>query len=252
MPNNTHHGVPVSLDKITLTFENGFTALRDLDLQIAEGEFVSVLGPSGSGKSTLLRLIAGLEEATSGSVSYGGTFPSGEVAFVFQQAELLPWRTVLANVSLPLELMNIPRAELVARATQSLEQVELGHALSLYPNQLSGGMKMRVALARALITNPRLLLLDEPFAALDELIRMKLEEELHHFWHERGMTVLLVTHSVSEAVFLSQKVYLLAKDGRRLLAPVPVTLPQTRERSLRNHSDFAHCFAQIQERFSQA
>jgi NitT/TauT family transport system ATP-binding protein len=210
-----------------------------LDLEIRQGEFVSLLGPSGCGKSTILRLIAGLDAPDGGSVEVVSSAGRGQTrGFVFQEANLLPWRTVLENVVLPLELMGKSRVSSLAAARQVLEQVGLADALEKLPAQLSGGMKMRTSLARALVTEPELLLLDEPFAALDENTRHQLQEDLRSLWERRRMTVVFVTHSVSEAAFLSSRAIVFSKRPARILLDRPVQLPSERFKRLRIDATF--------------
>jgi NitT/TauT family transport system ATP-binding protein len=186
-------------------------ALRDVSLSIDDGDFVALLGPSGCGKSTLLRLIAGLDEPDAGSLSWdAGHQPTqGEIGFVFQDATLLPWATAVDNVFLPLRLRGMPREQAMPRVHAALERVGLHGFAQAKPRQLSGGMRMRVSIARALVTRPRLLLLDEPFAALDEFTRHKLQEDLQSLWQELGCTVVFVTHSIYEAAFLARRIVLM-------------------------------------------
>jgi NitT/TauT family transport system ATP-binding protein len=224
--------------------------LDGIDIQIASGSFVAVLGPSGCGKSTLLRLISGLDAPTAGSISVlgrelsrkpsGGGSPlrPGELAFVFQDPHLLPWRTVLDNVGLPLELRGLDRAEARERARAALAEVELAAALKSFPDQLSGGMRMRVSIARALVTEPQLLLLDEPFAALDELTRQRLDERLRVLWAAKRMTVLFVTHSLAEAVFLAGRAVVMSKRPGRIVLDHDLVLPDERTAALRNSLAF--------------
>jgi NitT/TauT family transport system ATP-binding protein len=208
--------------------------LRGLDLTIEAGSFVALIGPSGSGKSTLLRLVSGLEAATEGRVERSG----GGMAFVFQDAHLLPWRTVLDNVALPLELAGVPRREARARAQAPLADVELSEVAQRFPDQLSGGMRMRVSIARALVTEPQLLLLDEPFGALDELTRQRLDERLRDLYLRRRMTVMFVTHSLAEAVFLADRALVFSPRPARVVLDHPIRLPAERAGALRSELGF--------------
>jgi NitT/TauT family transport system ATP-binding protein len=235
----TTRGVPLELTGIRRVFDPDVVALSQIDLRISAGEFLAILGPSGCGKSTLLRIIAGLDRPTSGSLKIEKHSNHGTMAYVFQDAHLLPWRNVLQNVAVPLELAGMPRAERLAQATQALEQVGLADAISRYPAQLSGGMKMRVSLARALVTQPRLLLLDEPFAALDEITRQKLDEQLRQLWIDHQMTVIFVTHSTAEATFLADRAIVMSRRPGRIIQDIPINLPRARESSLRADPNFA-------------
>jgi NitT/TauT family transport system ATP-binding protein len=234
-------GIRVRAQHIGRTFDNGVVALDGLDMEAAPGEFLAILGPSGCGKSTLLRLIAGLDKPQAGSVhveSANGERRS-ETSYVFQDAHLLPWRTVLNNVALPLELMHVSRPERRDASRHAIEQVGLAEAVDRYPNQLSGGQRMRVSLARAIVTNPSLLLLDEPFAALDEITRQRLDEELLQLWARRGMTVLFVTHSTTEAVFLAQRAIVMTRRPGRIIADHRIDLPAERPGAIRATPEFA-------------
>jgi NitT/TauT family transport system ATP-binding protein len=202
-----------------------------VSIQVEKGEFVSLLGPSGCGKSTLLRLVDGLTAPSAGSVVVNGMTPVNArelVSFIFQDATLLPWRTVEQNVGLGMELEHAARPARQEKVAQMLELVGLTHVAKSYPRQLSGGMKMRVSIARALVNRPRILLLDEPFAALDEMSRDRLNEELLRLYLEQHWTVLFVTHSVSEAVFLSTRIVILAPHPGRVAHVEPVNLPWPR------------------------
>jgi NitT/TauT family transport system ATP-binding protein len=210
-------------------------ALDGVDLEVAPGEFVALLGPSGCGKSTLLRLIAGLDRADGGAVEVGG----GGAAFVFQDAHLLPWRTVLDNVALPLELRGVAVAERLTQARAAIAEVGLGDAEGRRPAELSGGMRMRVSLARALVTRPRLLLLDEPFAALDELTRLRLDDQLRGLWLAQGMTVLFVTHSITEAAYLADRAVVFSPRPARIVADLRLDLPRERSTATRTEPAFA-------------
>jgi NitT/TauT family transport system ATP-binding protein len=245
-------GTQLSLSGVTRSF-NGRTALLPISFSIASGEFVSLLGPSGSGKSTLLRMIAGLETWDSGSVSVSLKPTAGSRSFVFQDPALLPWRTVAQNVALPLELAH---KTLDARARRTLveeaiERVGLSGASALYPNQLSGGMKMRASVARAIVSKPSLLLLDEPFAALDERSRFRLQEDLRGLWTSLGMTVVFVTHSASEAVFVSDRALVLSHGPGRILTDRRIDLGERRMGVLRNDPRYHSEVARLNEAFEQ-
>jgi NitT/TauT family transport system ATP-binding protein len=203
-----------------------------MSLDIPAGEFLAILGPSGCGKSTLLRMIARLIEPDGGAIHTEPTQP--RIAYVFQDAHLLPWRTVLDNAALPLELLGTDRATRHNAARKVLAQVGLSGTEQRYPAELSGGMRMRVSLARALVTEPTLLLMDEPFAALDEITRFNLEVQLREQWNARGMTVLFVTHSISEAAFLANRAIVLARRGGVIKLDRRIDLPKTRTNDLRS------------------
>jgi len=194
----------IALKGVGKRFANGTEALRDLSFTVGRGEFVSLLGPSGCGKSTALRLVAGLLASDGGHVEYPDGKP--EIGFVFQEPTLMPWADALANARLPLDLKHMPRNEADRRAAAALARVGLKSFERAYPRELSGGMKMRVSIARALASEPKLLLLDEPFAALDEITRNALGDDLLKLWREDELTVLFVTHSVGESSYLSQRV----------------------------------------------
>ena len=222
-------------------FRNGTVALGHVDLTVAAGAFLSILGPSGCGKSTLLRLIAGLTQPSAGSIALHGIAP-GRIGFVFQEPTLMPWATVWDNVYLPLRILGVSRADAARRIDETLTAVGLDGFAQVYPRELSGGMKMRVSIARALVTEPQLLLLDEPFAALDEITRFKLNEDLLALWQRRHWTVVFVTHSVFESVFLSNRIVVMTKRPGRIVADLPVDLPYPREPALRTAPDYtAQC-----------
>ncbi len=225
----------VRLRNVSRMFDGGVRAIDNLNLDISAGEFAALLGPSGCGKSTLLRLIARLDQPNHGVVEVN----PGTVAYVFQDAHLMPWRSVLRNVALPLELRGVGQTECCDAAAAALEQVGLADAIHLYPAQLSGGMRMRASLARALVTNPGLLLLDEPFAALDELTRQRLDEQLHALWRERRMTVLFVTHSIAEAAFLARRAVVFTSRPARIMLDHAIDLPEDRLAGLRATPEFA-------------
>jgi NitT/TauT family transport system ATP-binding protein len=236
-------GLAVRLRGVTKRYDSGVMALGPLDLDVGKGEFVSLLGPSGCGKSTALRLIAGLSAPTSGTV--GIAKPAGEVrgrhpvGFVFQEPTLMPWTSVSENVRLPLKLAHLPTAEANARVEEALTQMGLSEFAGAYPRELSGGMKMRVSLARALVTDPDILLMDEPFAALDEITRFRLNNDLLALWRNLGKTVIFVTHSVFESVYLSQRVIVMTSRPGRLSAEIRIDAPEPRGEEFRTSSEYA-------------
>jgi NitT/TauT family transport system ATP-binding protein len=207
----------IEVQAATLTYPNGTEALRPVTLSVAPGEFVSLLGPSGCGKSSLLKLVAGLQRPSTGRIVLQGGAPlsPGDIAFVFQAPTLMPWADVQTNVRLPLDLAGVPRAEAAPRVAEALALVGLSDAARQLPRELSGGMQMRVSIARGLVTRPRLLLMDEPFGALDDITRHKLDADLLALARDQRLTVLFVTHSIHEAVFLSDRVVVMAsRPGR--------------------------------------
>ena len=224
---------------VTKRFASGLEALGGVDLSVARGEFVSLLGPSGCGKSTLLRIVAGLAEPTGGSCRLhlvgqsGKAIPRGHIGFVFQAPTLMPWSTVAANVELPFRIAGHVRSAERDRVAAALNAVGLAGFERSYPHQLSGGMRMRVSIARALVTGPDLLLLDEPFAALDEITRLALNDDLLRLWEAYRPTILFVTHSVFESVYLSTRIALMTPRPGRIVADLPVGLPQPRTRAVR-------------------
>ncbi|ACB76838.1 ABC transporter related [Opitutus terrae PB90-1] len=221
----------VEFQEVTKRFGDGPAVLEQISLTAAAGDFIGLIGPSGCGKSTLLRLIAGLSPITHGSLTIGGRSPeaaAADLAFVFQESTLLPWLNVAKNVEAPLRLRRIPGGQRVATRQRVLELVGLGDRGPAYPRQLSGGQKMRVSIARALALAPRLLLLDEPFGALDEMTRERLNEELLAIREQQAWTAFFVTHSVAEAVFLSNRIVVLSSAPGRIAAEVPVDLPYPR------------------------
>ncbi len=233
-------GIGLRLSHVRRVFDGRVMALNDITLAIDPGEFVAVLGPSGCGKSTLLRLIAALAKPDYGTISFENDSDRRRaIAYVFQDPHLLPWRDVLRNVALPLELIGVKKAEQIDAARLAIEQVGLADAVRRYPSQLSGGMRMRVSLARALVTNPRLLLMDEPFAALDEITRQKLDEQLRELWLRRAMTVIFVTHSTAEATFLANRAVVMSARPGRIVLDQPIALPEHRTAGLRGEPAFA-------------
>ncbi|MDO9413450.1 MAG: ABC transporter ATP-binding protein [Pseudolabrys sp.] len=238
----------VSLRGVGKTFENGTVALAGLSLDIAEGEFVSLLGPSGCGKSTALRIIAGLSEASTGAV----TAPHDDVGFVFQDPTLMPWATVADNVMLPFKLGAAHSADASAAVTQALARVGLSEFAGAFPRELSGGMRMRASIARALVTEPRLLLMDEPFAALDEITRFKLNNDLLAVWQEMRRTVIFVTHSVFESVFLSQRILVMTARPGRVFTEIDIPVAYPRDESFRTSAEYAGYCRQVSEALAQA
>jgi NitT/TauT family transport system ATP-binding protein len=243
----------VSLRNVGKTFESGTIALRGLDLAVQDGEFVTLLGPSGCGKSTALRIIAGLSAPSEGSVeSPAGAAGAGKIGFVFQEPTLLPWTDVANNVRLPLKLAHADGTQTRAPVAQALARVGLADFARAYPRELSGGMKMRVSIARALVTEPRLLLMDEPFAALDEITRFKLNNDLLVLWHELRRTVIFVTHSVFESVFLSQRVLVMTPRPGRVFEEIAIDVPYPRDERFRTSTDYSGYCRTVSEALSQA
>jgi len=231
---------------VTHTYPSGTVALGTVDLDIAAGEFVSIIGPSGCGKSTLLRLIAGLEAPTSGTISRDSKHPSkSPIAFVFQQPTLMPWTSVLANVRLPLDLEGVATRMSEPLARGALARVGIEDFAQALPRELSGGMQMRASIARALVTEPSLLLMDEPFGALDEITRGRLDRELLAVWAEQHLTVVFVTHSLHEAVFLSNRVLVMTPRPGRIADVLAVDEPHPRNESFRLSTRFADLCAQL-------
>jgi len=242
----------VQVEGVSMLFRNG-RALEGIDLAVAPGEFVSLLGPSGCGKSTLLKIVAGLLAPSAGRVRFApGGDARGAVGFVFQEPTLLPWADVAHNVALPLRLLGLSRGERRARVQAALELVDLGGFAQAWPRELSGGMQMRVSLARVLAQRPRLLLLDEPFAALDEITRFKLNDDLLRLWRHAGWTILFVTHSVFESVYLSQRVVVMTPRPGRIAADLSIALPHPRCAEMRTSAPYAECCRTVSEGLSAA
>jgi NitT/TauT family transport system ATP-binding protein len=240
----------VGVRGVSKVFANGVQALADVSLDVEAAEFLSVLGPSGCGKSTLLRLIAGLLQPTAGTIEWSGG--KADIGFVFQEPTLMPWATALANVALPLRLRGMDRSEREARAAEALAQVGLKGFERTWPRELSGGMKMRVSIARALVTAPKLLLMDEPFAALDEITRHRLNADLLELWQRTGVTVVFVTHSVFESVFLSQRIALMTARPGRISSQLSITVPYPRDASFRASAQYAAYCRQTSARLGDA
>jgi NitT/TauT family transport system ATP-binding protein len=240
----------VGVRGVSKVFANGVQALSGVSLDVEAAEFLSVLGPSGCGKSTLLRLIAGLIQPTAGSIEWLGG--KADIGFVFQEPTLMPWATALANVALPLRLRGLDKSEREARAAEALAQVGLKGFEGTWPRELSGGMKMRVSIARALVTTPKLLLMDEPFAALDEITRHRLNGDLLELWQRTGVTVVFVTHSVFESVFLSQRIALMTARPGRIASQLSITVPYPRDAAFRTSAQYAAYCRQTSARLGDA
>lgn len=241
----------VRLRGVEQRFAGGVTALAALDLDVCPGEWLSLLGPSGCGKSTALRLIAGLARPTAGSIER--RLPATHaVGFVFQEPTLMPWATVESNVALPLQLLSVSRSEIRTRVGELIERVGLAGFERSRPRELSGGMKMRVSIARALAATPRLLLLDEPFAALDEITRTRLNDDLLALWRAQGLTVVYVTHSVWESVYLSTRIAILSARPGRVMGEVKVDAPAPRGADFRGSEAYLHACREVSEKLAEA
>lgn len=232
----------LELAEVGKVFNGTVTALRGMNLTVNAGDFVSLLGPSGCGKSTALRLIAGLSTPTQGRIRWEGGQRAGDLGVVFQEPTLMPWATVAENVFLPFRLRGKSFSAVKGEIDEALSLVGLAAFTNAYPRELSGGMKMRVSIARALVTNPRLILMDEPFAALDEITRHKLNTDLLALRERIGCTVIFVTHSVFESVFLSDRIIVMAARPGRVIEEVTVTAPYPRDEVFRTSAEYAaHC-----------
>jgi NitT/TauT family transport system ATP-binding protein len=230
----------LALRDVGKTFSNGVTALRNVDLTIRQGDFLSLLGPSGCGKSTALRLIAGLSTPTTGLLDWRGDARGrADIGFVFQEPTLLPWANVFDNIWLPLRLRGVSREKAAPAIRAMIERVHLTGFEDAMPRELSGGMKMRVSIARGLVTRPRLLLMDEPFAALDEITRFKLNNDLLELWQDERFTVVFVTHSVFESVFLSNRIVVMAARPGRVFREISVDAPYPRDDAFRTSPEYA-------------
>jgi len=242
----------VDIKGVSKQFQGGTTALEEIELEIEEGEFISFIGPSGCGKSTLLRIVGDLIEPTSGTVTVNGKSArqarrDHDYGIVFQDAVLYDWRTVSKNIALPLELAGWQRERRASRVAEMLELVELHGFGEHYPWQLSGGMQQRVSIARALSFDPALLLMDEPFGALDEMTRERLNAELLRIWQASGSTVVFVTHSIAEAVFLSTRVVVMSPRPGRVSRVIPIDLPQPRTGVTREEPRFFELATEVRE-----
>lgn len=251
--------IEIKIEDLCISFpdkEGGapITALKNINLDIRQGEFISLLGPSGCGKTTLLRTIADLQQPTSGSISVRGQSPreirmQKKYGIVFQNPVLYDWRTVRRNVCMPMEMMGIPKKERTARVTKMLELVGLMEFGKKYPHQLSGGMQQRVGIARALAVKPEILLMDEPFSALDEFTKEKLHEDLLRIWKKTNKTILFVTHNIQEAVFLSDRVVVLSPHPGRVSAVVDIDLERPRSLEIKNTQKFNELVVKVRNSF---
>lgn len=230
----------LTLSNIDKVYQNGTVALQNVDLTVHPGEFISLVGPSGCGKSTVLRLVAGLGSPTGGTLTWQGTHDDRNLAFVFQDPALMPWANVVDNVHLPLKLKGQGLRSVRQRIQSAINTVDLCGFEGSYPRQLSGGMKMRVSIARALVTKPKVLLMDEPFGALDEMTRSRLNSDLLHLWEKKHWTVLFVTHNIYEAVYLSSRVVVMAARPGRIVADLPIKAVYPRTDEFRTSSQFNH------------
>lgn len=248
----------VCVRHVSKQFGNGTLAVRDVNLSLGAGEFVSLLGPSGCGKSTLLRMIAGLGAPSSGTIEWPTTThdaagePQRDLGFVFQDPTLMPWASALANVMMPLTLKGVRKAEARERAATMLALVGLAGFENAYPRELSGGMKMRVSIARGLVLRPKILLMDEPFAALDEITRHRLNDDLLELWWKEKFTAVFVTHSVFESVYLSRRIVVMAARPGRVMADLDVDAPYPRDELFRTSPEYAHLCRVVSGKLKEA
>lgn len=244
----------VVMRNISKMFSNGTLALKDMSLDVERGEFLSLLGPSGCGKSTALRIIAGLGGPSSGTIDWPSSklnargLPEGDIGFVFQEPTLMPWQTVFGNVYLPMRLRGISKSAARPQIMETLASVGLADFEKAYPRELSGGMKMRVSIARALVTKPKLLLMDEPFAALDEITRQKLNDDVLRLWRQSGVTVIFVTHSVFESAYLSNRIVVMKARPGQVYTDMPLETSTERADNYRT----SEAYRATTERVSQA
>ena len=245
----------VALHGVDKAYSTGVVALKGLDLAVREGEFLTLLGPSGCGKSTVLRLISGLGDISAGRVEWADRHASAErrdIGFVFQEPTLMPWSTVFDNIHLPLRVRGVTKADAKPRVEQAMEQVGLAGFGRAYPRELSGGMRMRVSIARALVAQPKILLMDEPFAALDEITRFKLNDDLLALWASEHWTVVFVTHSVFESVYLSTRIVVMSARPGRVSSEFDVDIPSPRDPSFRTSGSYAEQCRAVSARLAEA
>lgn len=256
MPKQSHGGADsIEVLNVSKSFRRrpglpSFEALRAVDLTITPGQFISFVGPSGCGKSTLLKLIGGLIDATAGRISIGGSdvkAPRRDVGMMFQTPVLFPWRTVLENILLPIEVFGLEKESAIKKGLDILKLVGLDGREQAYPRELSGGMQQRAALSRVLMTDPQIILMDEPFGALDEFTRERMNLELLRIWEERGQTIIFVTHSIVEAVFLSDRIVVMGTGPGRVLSVIDVPLPRPRSIELMKSQDFSNIVFAVRE-----
>ena len=242
----------ITLSQVSKVYANGTVALENMNLAIQRSQFVSLVGPSGCGKSTALSIIAGLSRMNYGSIDWGISDQARKLAFVFQDAALMPWATVKENVRLPLKLAGMPKKDSEVAVQQSLQRVGLEGFERSYPHELSGGMKMRVSIARALVTQPNVLLMDEPFGALDEITRSKLNSDLLDLWRQQHWTVVFVTHNIYEAVYLSNRVIVMAARPGRIMADVLIDAPYPRTKAFRTSPVYNEYCRKVLEHLAEA
>ena len=248
----------VTLHAVSKVFSNGTLALSNMSLTVRRGEFLSLLGPSGCGKSTALRIIAGLGAPSSGTVDWPSStinakgLPQGDIGFVFQDPTLMPWTTVFGNVYLPLKLHGMSKADARPHIMETLALVGLADFAEAFPRELSGGMKMRVSIARALVTNPKLLLMDEPFAALDEITRQKLNDDVLKLWRSSGVTVVFVTHSVFESAYLSNRIVEMRSRPGQVFTDIALATSATRSDEYRTSEEYRATTALVSKALQDA
>jgi NitT/TauT family transport system ATP-binding protein len=248
----------VVMRNVSKLFSNGTLALKDMSLTVERGQFLSLLGPSGCGKSTALRIIAGLGAASSGTIEWPAStinsrgLPEGDIGFVFQEPTLMPWQTVFGNVHLPLKLEGVGKGEARPRVMETLASVGLADFADAYPRELSGGMKMRVSIARALVTSPKLLLMDEPFAALDEITRQKLNDDVLRLWRQTGITVIFVTHSVFESAYLSNRIVVMKARPGQVFADLDIDTPLERGEDFRTSEAYRAITSRVSQTLHEA